>query len=745
MRSQVGRRLPKVLRSAGFILLSLALSVAAAAQTRRPLSVERIYGQPSLSGALLSPLQWSPDGKWLSYPERSGSGPDTRIAIRAFDVATGERRLLLDPAKLPSLPASPKEASLTTSQQTGLGRLTPQQHFWAPGSDALLFVSQGSLFWFDLKTQSARRLTSAGTPVLDPKISPDGRWVSFVRDHDLYVVEVATGREKRLTRGGSEEAMNGRLDWVYPEEFDLKTAYWWSPDSSRIAYLHLDERRVTRYPLVNFLTPTGETEWMRYPKAGDPNPVARVGVVRVKDAKTRWMETGSDPDVYLPRVDWLRDSKRVAIHRLNRAQASLELLVADAERGKAQVVLSEQDPHWINLHDALYFFRDGERFLWSSEREGYRHLYLYDLSGRLLRPLTAGPWEVTQVHAVDESRGLLYFTATEKSPLERHYYRVSIEGGAITRLTREEGSHGVLAAPDGRHFVDNYSNAMTPTRQDVYRADGTHAAVLNENRVAELGDYNLQPVEFLKLRGADGTELNAMMIKPPDFDASRTYPVLVYTYSGPGAQIVRKMWGGSNFLWHQLMAQKGYIIFGLDNRGTPGRGRVFQSAIHRRFGEAELADQLVGVNYLKSLPYVDGARIGMWGWSQGGYLTCYAMLNAPDVFKAGFAGAPVTDWRQYDSIYTERYMGRPQDNPEGYKRSSPVHQAAQLKGKLLVAHGTGDDNVHVANSLQLVEELLKAGKYAEVLIYPGRGHGISDPTARVHLYRRVTQFFLDAL
>jgi len=728
-----------------FLVLCLAFALPSAAQSGRELTVERIYGRPSLSGSLTTSIEWSPDGKWLSYLERAGQGCDAEMEIWAIEIATGERRVLVDSEKLRTLLPPPRATSVTASQQTGLGRRARQCYFWAPGSDALLLVSQGNLSWFDLKTQAGKQLISDDKPVQDPKISPDGRWVSFVRDYDLWVVEVASGKEKRLTQGGTEEQMNGRLDWVYPEELDIRTAYWWSPDSSKIAYLQMDERGVSRYPLVNFLKPTGDTEWMRYPKAGDANPVVRVGVVSAKGGKTRWMDTGNEKDIYLARADWLPDAKRLAIQRLNRAQTKLELLFADAGNGKSQVVLTEEDPYWINVGDDLYFFQDGGRFLWSSERSGFRHLYLYNLSGKLLRQVTSGNWEVPDVDAVDEKEGAVYFTATEKSPLERHLYRVPLEGGVATRLTTTDGTHSINMSPDAQHYVDTYSDVTAPPRQDLYRADGTRAFVINENRVPELKEYNLQPVEFSKVRGADGSELNAMMIKPAGFDPSRKYPVLIYTYGGPHAQIIRNVWGGTNFLWHQMMAQKGYLIFGLDNRGSAGRGHTFESSVHRKFGENELADQVAGVNYLKSLPYVDGSRIGIWGWSYGGYMTCYAMTNAPDVFKAGFAGAPVTDWRQYDTIYTERYMGRPQDNPEGYKNASPVNHAAGLKGKLLIAHGTGDDNVHFANTVEFAEQLINAGRYAEIQMYPGRGHGASDPRARIHLFKRVTQFFLDNL
>ncbi len=742
--------------------LLLTLCVSAPAQTPVPnqqakaLAVERIYGQPSLSGSLTQGIQWSADGKQLSYFQPTDQTADAKTSLWALDIASGERRVLVDSDKLKQLlPRAPR----VPGQQTGLGRAAPQHYSWSPKNDALLFFSEGDLLWFDLKTQTAKRLAGShsATPaeeksrktglakITDPKISPDGNWVSFVRNYDLWIVDVVTGQETQLTTEGREELMNAQLDWVYPEELEIRTAYWWAPDSSRIAYLQMDERPVTKYPLVDYLSYAGEMETMRYPKAGGLNPVVRLGVVPASGGDTRWLDLGGDADVYIARVQWLRDSRRLAVERLNRAQNRLELLFVETGSGRLQLVLTEEDSYWINLQDDLWFLSDRQRFLWSSERDGFRHLYLYDLKGKFLNQLTSGSWEVTSLAGVDEKQGLVYFTATEKSPIERHLYRVPLEGGEMKRISKEAGTHAIHLAPNATHYLDTYSNAMMPPRQDLYDADGTHPLAINENRVAELAEYSLQPVEFLIVPGADATPLHAMLIKPANLNPMRKYPVLVNLYGGPHGQLVRNAWGGSGFLWHQMMAQKGYIIFTLDNRGMAARGHAFESAIYHKLGQTELADQLAGIAFLRMLPYVDASRIGIWGWSYGGYMTCYAMLNAADVFKAGFAGAPVTDWRQYDTIYTERYMGLPKENAEGYQRSSPVTHAGQLKGKLLIAHGTGDDNVHLANTLELAEQFIKSGRYAEYQLYPGRGHPISDSTARIHLFRRITQFFLDNL
>ncbi len=719
-----------------------AAPAAAAARAYKPLTVDRIYSEPSLSGRLTKGIAWTPDSKQLSFFETKGAGKEAKNELWMMDVATGQRRALLSADKLESvLPADSEKAT----QATGLGRHAPAEYQWAQGGGALLFQGATSLAWFDVKTQAARPLVSGKESIADPKISPDSRYVSFVRDHNLWLVSVADGKERALTQGSTEEIRKGELDWVYPEELEILTAYWWAPDSSAIAYLEMDERKVAKYPLVDFSSPSGEAEEERYPPAGGSNPVVRVLVAPVSGGEAHAVDTGENTDIYIARVNWLTDSKHLAVQRLNRQQTVLDLLIADVATGQTRTALNEQDKFWINLSNDLHFLKDGKRFLWSSERSGYRHLYLYDLDGKQLAQLTKGEWEVSAVDAVDEAKGLVYFSGTAKSPLERHLYRVSFDGSAISRITIHNGTHAVNMAPDASTFLDTYSDATTPPRQEVARADGSPLRVINENKVAELTEYHLSAPQFLTVKSHDGVPLNAMIIKPPDFDASRKYPVLVFTYGGPHAQVVLNAWGGNTGLWHQVMAQKGYLIFALDNRGSAGRGHIFEEPLHFRLGAQELSDQRDGVTYLKSLPYVDPARIGIWGWSYGGHMTLHAMFADPEDFKAGFAGGPVTDWHFYDSIYTERYLGLLPQNEESYKASSPIETAAGLKGKLLIAHGTGDDNVHFANTLSLINRLIELGKYVEVMPFPGRGHGVSDPAARRVLMNRVTQFFLDNL
>jgi dipeptidyl-peptidase-4 len=658
-----------------------------------------------------------------------------------MDATTGNRSLLISAEKLGTfLPAPPNKSQAASADRDAL-----LQYHWAPGGDALLLEVPHSLAWFDLKSQTARMLVSGKEDLGDAKISPNGKYVSFVRNFNLWLVTTADGKERALTTGGSEKVRKGELDWVYPEELSIFTGYWWAPDSSAIAYLEMDEQKVPQFPLVDFESFTGKAELQRYPVPGGANPGVRVLVAPVAGGEARPMDTGAETDMYIPRVNWLPDSKQLAIQRLNRAQTILDVLLSDTKTGKSATILSEKDAYWINVSDDLRFLKDGKRFLWSSERSGYRHLYLYDFSGKQPLQLTEGDWEVSHVDAIDEAKGVVYFTATEKSPLERHLYRVSLDGSGFTRITRDDGTHHVNFAPNAAIYINTYSNANTPPRQDLYRSDGEKLTTLNENKIAELDEYKLSPIEFLTIKSHDGMSLNCSMIKPPNFDPAKKYPVLVYTYGGPRVQVVVNAWTGSLFLWHQLMAQKGYIIFSLDNRGSVGRGHLFEEPVHYRFGAQELSDQRDGVQWLKGQTYVDGQRIGIWGWGYGGHMTLHAMFEAPQIFKVGFAGGPVTDWHFYDTIYTERYIGLLPMYEDSYRESSAIENANGLIGKLLIAHVVADGHVHYSNTLALTNDLIGAGKYVEVMAFPGRGHGISDPPAQRLLWSRVTKFFLDNL
>ena len=741
-------------RRAALLLFAATIFVFAApsgvlAQGTKDLTIERILSGPSLSGHNVHGMEWTKDGKRVSFLERGADGPELWTA----DAATGEKKVLLDAETLKSVTQPEKEKAI---QSTGLGRVQAENYEWAPDGKSLMFVGSNDLVIYDLATKSVKPLLSSQAEIEDPKFSPDGKWVSFVREANLWVVSTNGGDAKALTTGGSEEVLKGKLDWVYPEELDCTTAYWWSPDSTKVAYYEMDERPVTRYPIMDMSSPTGAMEYTRYPQAGEANPIVRVGVVGVGAGKTTWMDTGANTDVYIPRVVWRTDSKSVGIERLNRAQTELDLLFADAQSGASKTILTTTDKYWINVGNDLYFFSDGKRFLWSDERTGYRHLYLYDVLGRLIEPLTSGDWTVSGAGgfgpgaatppAVDEANGYIYFSSNKDEVQGVRLFRLSLKDKSITPLTPTAGTHETSTAPGGAAFVDTYSDASHPRRQDLYSGDGKHLATLAENKVPELAEYRLAPVEFLSVTASDGTKLNARMIKPPDFDPAKKYPVLIDVYGGPDVQNVTNAWDGVMYLWQEMLAEKGYIIFSLDNRGSAGRGHVFETPIYHHLGRIELQDQLAGVQYLKSQAYVDGSRIGVWGWSYGGFMTLNSLLNAPGVFKMGVSVAAVTDWHLYDTIYTERYMGRPQDNAEGYESSSVVNQTGNLVNALMVVHATGDDNVHFANTAELLNEMIENGKYPkDLVIFPGRGHGISDPPATSLLFKRITLYILDNL
>jgi dipeptidyl-peptidase-4 len=727
-----------------------AIGQAAATATKKELTLERLFSAPPLAGRLVQGIQWTPDSKRFSYLERTSAG----LELWTMDATTGEKKVLVSAATLKSV-TQPAKAKVT--QATGLGRVRPDNYLWSPDSGSMLFIGTNSLVLLDLSSMATKPILSSEQEIEDPKFSPDGKWISFSRDANFFVVSVANpGEPKALTIGGSEEVLKGKLDWVYPEELDCRTAYWWSPDSTKIAYYEMDERPVTRYPIMDMSGPTGATEYTRYPQAGEANPIVRVGVVAATGGETKWMDTGANTDVYLARVNWLPDSKSVAIQRLNRAQNQLDLLFADASTGASKTVLTETDKYWINVSDDLYFFSDNKKFLWSSERTGFRHFYLYENSGKQIAQLTSGDWAITDLGgfgpgaanhpAVDEAHGYIYFLANKEDPRETGLYRVSIADKSLTQITKGQGTHGANISPTMSAFVDTFSNITTPQRQDLRKMDGSTITVMSDGAIPELADYSLTPVELVDLKADNGTKLYGSLIKPVNFDPSKKYPVLINVYGGPHVQLVRNSWGGIRYLLDEVYAQKGYIVWTLDNRGSWGRGHAFETPIYHQMGRVELQDQLAGVKYLEALGYVDPARIGITGGSYGGYMTLEALFNSGGAFKLGVSDAPVTDWKLYDTIYTERYMGTPQNNPDGYKNSSPVNQAANIKGMLMLIHGTGDDNVHFANSVELLNALIDSGRYPDkLMVFPGRGHGISDPAARMLLTKSSIEYILNHL
>lgn len=677
------------------------------------------------------PLQpvWAPDGRRFVYLEEG--------RLWLYEIPARRKRELVSLAALNAAAVPTPRPETYPWENRGVREQTVQ---WFPSGGELLIRAGGDLFLFRLQAGGWVQLTATPEAERDPKLSPDGRMVSFRRAHDLWVMQIEGRKATRLTHDGSATLLNAELDWVYPEELALGTAHWWSPDSKRVAYLQFDVARQPVYPQVDLLALPPNYEPQRYPKAGEPNAEVRLGIVPVGGGATRWVDLGQTRDTLLARFYWLPDSSGLAVQRLNRIQNRQDLLIADAATGASRVILSESDPYWINVRDNFRWLKGGGEFLWWSERDGFGHLYRYSSDGRLVAQLTRGEWEVTEVAAVDENRGAVYYLSTEASPLERQLYRVSLEGGEGRRISQGPGTHAISMSPSAEFYLDTFSDLNTPPSTVVCAADGSQIAVLRPADTKAPSEYEILPTEIVPIKASDGTLLYARLIKPAGFRPDQRYPVVVVIYGGPHAQAVRNAWAGLSF--DQVLAHRGFLVWQLDNRGSAGRGHRFESAVYRNLGAKELEDQKDGLRHLLSLGFADPARIGIHGWSYGGYMTLYCLLNEPELFRAGVAGAPVTDWRNYDTIYTERYMGLPSENAEGYRRSAPVNKAEALKAELLLVHNLEDDNVLVQNSIQMAAALQRAGKRFWMMLYPAKGHGAQN---RRHLNELMLAFFERAL
>jgi dipeptidyl-peptidase-4 len=527
---------------------------------------------------------------------------------------------------------------------------------------------------------------------------------------------------------------------VYEEELGVQDGWRWSPDGRRIAFWRLDQ---TRVPVQTWVNDTGRYSVpvaLHYPKPGEPNSQVKIGVVDAAGGETRWMDTGEGE--YLARMSWAASPTELVIQRMNRAQNRIDVLLTDVGTGRSRTLFSDTDSAWVNVDDDLTLVRGGSQILWTSQREGYNQIYLYGRDGRLVRKLTPDAWDVTSVDRVDERGGWVYFTGTGGNAAERHLFRVRLDGGAVQKLTREPGTHAASVSPDGRTFVDVYSRASAAPVSRLFRTDGTLVRSLSDNeRVqANLAAAGVSEPEFFRIPTQGGAQMNAMMVRPPNFDASKKYPVLFYVYGTPGAQTVVDSWGGSRNLWHMLLAQKGYVVVSVDTRGTSNRGRAWEKTGYLSHGVTATDDLMTAARYMAAQPYVDAGRIGMWGWSGGGFTTGLSLARGGRLYKAGISVAPVTDWRLYDNIYTERFMGTPQANPAGYDSTSVLKHAAGITAEYLVVHGTADDNVHFQNSVQLATALQGAGKQFSFMLYPGKNHGISGAQTQLHLFTMMTNW-----
>ena len=625
---------------------------------------------------------------------------------------------------------------------------------FGPTGEWAAYVKSGDIVLLNLRNSGVSAVAITDAEESSPRFSPDGRWIAFVRNNDIYAHDIESGEEKRLTRDGSGTTMNGTVSWVYWEELLNRSdrGFAWAPDSSAIAYLQTDDSGVGEMHYVDFEPNLPRLVKQRHPKPGHANPKVRAGVVSLDDGTTTWIDLGAYLYEYLPRFTWLPDSSRLAIQTMNRPQTVLDVFIADAATGDARHLMRETDDGWVNVHDDLYFLADGEHFIWRSERSGYAHLYLFDMNGDVVRQITTGEWALRPsggaagmdqaVSAIDEASGIIYFTALEKASTERHLYRIGIDGNNLARVSAEDGTHAIWFAPGGKHFVNAHSSLDSMPSIRIRDTSGKETAVIADAGTGLAERFDLLAWEMQTIKARDGYDMPSMMLKPRFFDPAKTYPVVTYVYGGPSAPTVSNAWQGrSRGYFHQLLADNGVIVFLVDNRSAAGRSKIDANTIVRQlYGPVELNDLLDGIAWLKSQSYVDPDRVGIWGWSGGGTMTLQSMTSSKE-FAAGASVAPVTDWHYYDTIYTERYMKQPEANKDGYEMTSHVKRAADLHGRLLLVHGTYDDNVHPQNTWAFSDALIEAGITFDMMIYPMRKHGISDSAAQQHIYRSMFEFW----
>ncbi|MGE3402429.1 MAG: S9 family peptidase [Vicinamibacterales bacterium] len=734
-------------RAACFLAVVGAGFSQPAAGQQPPLSIDTIFNPATridYAGSPTTNVSWLDADTWLQT--RRGERGLEWVKV---DAASGQATPLFDASRMEAaLAALPGVNRGDAAQAARSGGLTFDE-----GHTAALATIGDDLYVYEFAANRARRLTSAPGPEEEATFSPDGRLVAFVRGNNLHVVTVANSREQALTTDGGAEIFNGKLDWLYQEEIYGRgqfKGYWWSPDSARLAFLQLDERPVPEYTVVDHLPYRPEVEITDYPKAGDPNPLVKLGIARVAGGDPVWMDASAFAgDILIVDVSWHPQAALVLAQVQDREQTWLDLQQVDASTGRAQRLLRETTKAWVNNNGSPTWLKDGS-FLWISERTGFRHLYHYRADGTEIRPVTSGRWDVRTFYGVSEEAQRVFFASNERGATEMHVYSAPLQApgtqapGTPQRLSGAPGWHRAVFNPTFTQYMGVWNDVTTPNQVRLHRADGTEVRVLDANPRPALDALRLPKPEFVQVKARDGFELDAMMIKPRDFNPARRYPVYQFTYAGPGAQSVKNQWGGTQYLYHQLLAEQDIIVWILDNRSASGKGVESQWPVYGRLGEMELQDLEDGIAWLRQQPYIDASRMVLHGWSYGGFMTAYALTHSTS-WSAGIVGAPVSDWRDYDSVYTERLMKTPQNNPDGYRRTAPRHAAANLQARMLLVHGTMDDNVHMQNSVQFAYDLQQAGKPFEMMVYAKQRHGFTDPQLITHLNRTMFDFVMRAV
>jgi dipeptidyl-peptidase 4 len=726
----------------------LALAVYAQPPDKRLLTLDRIFSSNEFRSETFGPARWLGDGSAYTTLEPSTANKEARDIIR-YDAASGARSVLIAAASL-----TPKGASAP---------LVIDDYAWSRDGRKLLIFTDSKQVWrqntrgdywvFDITSKKLSKVGKNAAPstLMFAKFSPDGARVGYVRENNLYVENLADNRITQLTRDGSRRIINGTFDWVYEEELDLRDGWRWSPDGRSIGYWQLDTGGVPDYYLINntdSLYPKITT--IQYPVAGQTNSAARIGTISALGGQTRWLAVPGDPrNNYIARMDWAESSNEILLLQLNRRQNLLNVMIGDRLSGRVKTILAEKDDAWVDINfDEFVWLGGGKRFLWLSERDGWRHVYAASRDGGSPQLITTGSFDVMSIEGVDEKGGWLYYTASPENATQRYLYRMELKGnGTPERLSPagQFGTHSYSIAPNTAWAFHSYSTISSPpTIELVHLPDHRPVRSLAPNRavIARVKELDVKPPEFMKVDIGDGVTLDGWMIKPPKFDPSKRYPVLIYVYGEPAGQTVLDRWGSSRYLWHQMLAQHGYLVMSFDNRGTPApKGRAWRKVVYRKIGVLAAEEQAAAARVVQGWQFVDPKRIAVWGWSGGGSMTLNQMFRYPDIYQVGMSVAPVTDQHFYDTIYQERYMGLPQDNEEDYRRGSPVTHAAGLRGKLLIVHGSGDDNVHYKGTEVLANVLIAAGKQFTMMEYPNRRHDISqgEGTTR-HLHGLLTRF-----
>jgi dipeptidyl-peptidase-4 len=719
-------------------VLAALVSVDAQVGSRR-LTIDDIYNPTrriNFSGTPETAISWLDPATYVSR-RRGADG----VEWLKVDALSGNTSPLFDAsameAALASLPGVTREEASRSARSEDLT--------FNSGRTAALVTIADDLYFYEFASKKANRLTTGPGEEEIATFSPDGRMVAFVRRNNLHVVDVASQREQAITTDGSRELLNGKLDWLYQEEIYGRgnfRGYWWSPDSSRVAFLQLDERPVPEYTVVDHIPYRPTLEVTDYPKAGDPNPLVKLGLARIAGGGSSWVDLNaySGAEFLIVNVGWSPDSQHVVHQVQDREQTWLDLNLGDVSSGRSRRLLRETTTAWVNENGNPVWLKDGS-FLWLSERSGFKHIYRYSAAGEMMAQITNGRWEVRTLHGVDEANGAVYFTSPERSSITTDIYRIRLDSTGMTRLSQRAGTNRAIFNPDFTQYVGIWSNVTTPTQVRLHRADGSEVRVIDANTVSALTEFRPSTPEFVQVKARDGFVMDGLLIKPPDFNPSRRYPVYQFTYAGPGAAQVRDQWGGTDYMFHQLLAQHGIVVWILDNRSASGKGAESQWPVYGRLGELELQDLEDGVTWLKQQSWVDPSRLVLSGWSYGGFMTAYALTHSTS-WSAGIVGAPVTDWRDYDTVYTERLMKMPQHNADGYRRTAPRFAVDRLNAQMLLIHGTLDDNVHMQNSIQFAYELQKAGKPFEMMVYAKQRHGFSDPRLVAHLHQMMFDFVM---